>query len=44
MTALGLLMATSPSQDADVECFSDTDGSLEVTSCKQLSLTGLLYH
>ncbi|KAF8529021.1 hypothetical protein BU17DRAFT_37707 [Hysterangium stoloniferum] len=29
--ALGLVMATSPSQDADVECFSESDGSLEVT-------------
>jgi len=30
--ALGLLTATSSSQDADVECFSDTDESLEITS------------
>ncbi|KIJ56672.1 hypothetical protein M422DRAFT_40271 [Sphaerobolus stellatus SS14] len=30
--ALGTLMATSSSADAEVECFSDSDGSLEVTS------------
>ncbi|KAF8592337.1 hypothetical protein K439DRAFT_1400057 [Ramaria rubella] len=30
--ALGLFMATSSSQDADVECFSEVDQSLEVTS------------
>ena len=37
MTALGLLIGTSPSQNANVNCFSPTDGLLEVTSCRYLS-------
>ena len=37
MTALGLPMATSPSQNANVECFSPIDRSLEVKSCRSLS-------
>ena len=32
ITALSILMATFPSQNADIEFFSSTDGSLEVTS------------
>jgi len=44
-------MVTSSSGNAEVECFNDTDGSIEVTSCKSTAnvrnndnLTGLSSH